>query len=403
MNNNLQPINTIPNFKRFCMTIGELPTSYLETMTYYEMLVWFTEYMKNTIIPTINNNGLAVKELQDKYIELKNYVDNYFTNLDVQQEINNKLDAMAESGELTNLIKNYVDPIYEAFENEINNDISNFKDSTNLAINNQNNEISSFKKLINGQVQHIDEKVTNATSGSPKGVYATLQDLTSANPDHNYIYVVSDNGYWYYYDSSLGTWASGGVYQASSFPEVTDIRDAYYDYTYDTAGDSVRSQCKILNEKINDNMNYKGNIINYFNPKNIVEGYWINNVNKPSVIEPLNYMIYNFVEIDRPGYYCFKWPNQSIGANSYKTSLYDKAKNYIGPTNATLVGNVDGNNTIVKLLITDEMFYKNDVRYLGYNQALSNMYNLMFVYGETYPDTYIDYNAYKYSNSLYNK
>ena len=104
MNNDLRPINTIPNFKRFCMTIGELPTSYLETMTYYEMLVWFTEYMKNTIIPTINNNGLAIQELQDKYIELKSYVDNYFTNLDVQQEINNKLDAMAQSGELSELI-----------------------------------------------------------------------------------------------------------------------------------------------------------------------------------------------------------------------------------------------------------------------------------------------------------
>lgn len=108
MNNDLRPINTIPNFKRFCMTIGELPTSYLETMTYYEMLVWFTEYMKNTIIPTINNNGLAVEELQDKYIELKSYVDNYFTNLDVQQEINNKLDQMAQDGTLQVIIDQFL-------------------------------------------------------------------------------------------------------------------------------------------------------------------------------------------------------------------------------------------------------------------------------------------------------
>lgn len=108
MNNDLRPINTIPNFKRFCMTIGELPTSYLETMTYYEMLVWFTEYMKNTIIPTINNNGLAVEELQNKYIELKSYVDNYFTNLDVQQEINNKLDQMAQDGSLQVIIDQFL-------------------------------------------------------------------------------------------------------------------------------------------------------------------------------------------------------------------------------------------------------------------------------------------------------
>ena len=108
MNNDLRPINTIPNFKRFCMTIGELPTSYLETMTYYEMLVWFTEYIKNTIIPTINNNGLAVQELQDKYIELKSYVDNYFTNLDVQEEINNKLDQMVTDGTLPEIIASYL-------------------------------------------------------------------------------------------------------------------------------------------------------------------------------------------------------------------------------------------------------------------------------------------------------
>lgn len=124
MNNDLRPINTIPNFKRFCMTIGELPTSYLETMTYYEMLVWFTEYMKNTIIPTINNNGLAVQELQDKYIELKSYVDNYFTNLDVQEEINNKLDEMVADGTIQNLLLNYLNLInvryYDTFIEALN-------------------------------------------------------------------------------------------------------------------------------------------------------------------------------------------------------------------------------------------------------------------------------------------
>lgn len=128
MNNDLRPINTIPNFKRFCMTIGELPTSYLETMTYYEMLVWFTEYMKNTIIPTINNNGLAIKELQDKYIELKSYVDNYFTNLDVQQEINNKLDAMAQSGQLTDIIAQYLGLAGMLVFNNVND----MKQATNL-------------------------------------------------------------------------------------------------------------------------------------------------------------------------------------------------------------------------------------------------------------------------------
>lgn len=106
LNNN---VTIIPPFKRFCMTIGELPTSYTESMTYYESLVWLCNYIGNTLIPAINNNGEAVTELQEKYVELKNYVDNYFENLDVQTEINNKLDDMAEQGELAEIIAQYLE------------------------------------------------------------------------------------------------------------------------------------------------------------------------------------------------------------------------------------------------------------------------------------------------------
>lgn len=88
-------------FKRFCMSIGELPTSYLETMSYYEMLVWLTKYLGEQVIPTVNNNGEVVSELQS-------FVENYFDNLDVQEEIDNKLDEMAESGQLTDIIAQYL-------------------------------------------------------------------------------------------------------------------------------------------------------------------------------------------------------------------------------------------------------------------------------------------------------
>lgn len=40
--------------------------------------------------------------------DLKNYVLNYFANLDVQDEINNKLDEMADNGELANIIAEYL-------------------------------------------------------------------------------------------------------------------------------------------------------------------------------------------------------------------------------------------------------------------------------------------------------
>lgn len=101
------PTMKITPLKKICMTIGELPTSYLETMTYYEMLVWFTNYLRDSIIPAVNNNAEAVHELQQLFVELQTYVNNYFDNLDVQEEINNKLDNLAESGQLAEIIAQY--------------------------------------------------------------------------------------------------------------------------------------------------------------------------------------------------------------------------------------------------------------------------------------------------------
>lgn len=100
-------INTInlPPFKKMCITIGNLPSSFMESMTYYEALCWLYKYFEETLLPAINTNSEAITELQTAFITLKEYVDNYFDNLDVQEEINNKLDAMAESGELEDIIE----------------------------------------------------------------------------------------------------------------------------------------------------------------------------------------------------------------------------------------------------------------------------------------------------------
>lgn len=95
-------------FKYMVATIGNLPTSFVDSMSYYELLAWLCQYLEKTVIPAIDNNAEALEELQAKFIELKAYVDDYFDNLDVQEEINNKLDDMAESGQLTELIAEYL-------------------------------------------------------------------------------------------------------------------------------------------------------------------------------------------------------------------------------------------------------------------------------------------------------
>lgn len=122
--NELKPIISLNPFARFCCTIGNLPSSYMASLTYEEQLLWFCDYLQNTVIPAVNNNAEVVKELQELYVKLKNYVDNYFKNLDVQEEINNKLDKMAQSGELDQIVGKYITADIQPQINEINRKIT---------------------------------------------------------------------------------------------------------------------------------------------------------------------------------------------------------------------------------------------------------------------------------------
>lgn len=180
----------LPPFKHFIMSVGEIPSSYLETMTYYEMLVWFTNYLGNTVIPAINENGEAVTELQNLFVELQTYVNDYFNNLDVQEEINNKLDDMTEDGSLQNIVGQY-----------IRSDIIPL-------INDQNEEITEFKNDINSDVDDLTARVNGIASGAPIPVSST-SDMT----DTTKIYLLTTDGYWYYYNGSA--WTQGDEYQTT--------------------------------------------------------------------------------------------------------------------------------------------------------------------------------------------
>lgn len=92
----------VPPFVRYCA--ATIPTVFDDSLSYYECLCALWKWLQDNVIETINNNAAITEELQAKVKELKEYVENYFDNLDVQEEINNKLDEMAESGELSELL-----------------------------------------------------------------------------------------------------------------------------------------------------------------------------------------------------------------------------------------------------------------------------------------------------------
>lgn len=132
----MNEIKNLKPFPKFCYSIGYIPTSYKVAMTYEEQLVWLCDYLENTVIPAVNNNGHAVEELQNLFVELKQYVDDYFSDLNVQTEINNKLDDMAESGELAEIIN---EQIFNDLNTQVETNTGDIADLKDADINLQGN------------------------------------------------------------------------------------------------------------------------------------------------------------------------------------------------------------------------------------------------------------------------
>lgn len=86
-------------------------------------------------------------DVNEAWIALKSYVENYFLNLDVQDEINTKLDAMVADGTFDSLLQ----PIFDTYTTEINN-----------IIYSQNNRIT----VLEGRMDEFASLPPGSTSGN---------------------------------------------------------------------------------------------------------------------------------------------------------------------------------------------------------------------------------------------
>ena len=100
-------------FRYFTQTV--LPAVYDDSLSYMELVAKTIEYL-NEVIESLNANNAAVTEMQETLsneIEsiqatletFDTYMHEYLENLDVQEEINNKLDVMASDGTLRTLMQ----------------------------------------------------------------------------------------------------------------------------------------------------------------------------------------------------------------------------------------------------------------------------------------------------------
>ena len=184
---NFSPSVEIPakvdSFRFWCQKV--LPLVYDDSLSYYELLCKVVNYLNNTIAD-VNTLGTDVDNLNRAYNELQRYVNNYFSTLDVQEEINNKLDVMAQDGSLSALIQ----PLFDTYKTEINNEVNQQNNKIGVLENRMNTFTSLPSGSTSGDAELIDIRVPASGFNNNK-TYANAGDavrgqISSLKEDLNY-------------------------------------------------------------------------------------------------------------------------------------------------------------------------------------------------------------------------
>lgn len=181
INEKIEHAAPVPPFVKF--VASAVPMVFDNSLSYYEALCALWKWLQDDVIDVINNNASVTElwrqelttfendltddfnDLSDAFDQLHEYVDTYFDNLDVQEEINNKLDQMVEDGVLQEIITTYLQSnVAWTFDT-----VADMKNSTNL-VNGSYAQTLGFHSINDGGGAIY--KITNSGTANEMDVIA---------------------------------------------------------------------------------------------------------------------------------------------------------------------------------------------------------------------------------------
>lgn len=144
----------IPAFRYWSQKI--LPAVYDDSLSYYELLNKIAEYL-NEVIETVNTQNDNIDQLYTSYQEVMNWIETYFENLDVSEEVNEQLDRYVLDGTMSQLIS----PFFAEYEEEI----QNLQETFSSEIDEMAYTYSNQYEILSGRMDEFTRLEAGSTTG----------------------------------------------------------------------------------------------------------------------------------------------------------------------------------------------------------------------------------------------
>lgn len=158
----MKQITHIPKFRRFVIQNFPFIEEDFDALTDYGLISKIVEYL-NTVIDSQNDLSDNFTELNNAFIELHDYVEHYFDNLDVQQEINTKLDTMVADGTMDELLNRILLPYENAITARVEA-VETLANQNSADITEQAGRIDALAQLSEGSTTGDAELIDGRTN-----------------------------------------------------------------------------------------------------------------------------------------------------------------------------------------------------------------------------------------------
>lgn len=166
------------NFRGFPKSIGEIPTSYKDSISYEEQILWLCNFIEKEILPQIDISQETVAKIEASFEELKNEVESQLATFDI-----NINQVKVYSDAQNDLLKVYLMDLIR----ELNIRFDNIPDSF-LVFNPTNGMNDSINKTLNDIYSQTRTGALTASEYDALELTATeydSKDLTATDYDTN--------------------------------------------------------------------------------------------------------------------------------------------------------------------------------------------------------------------------